>query len=425
MRTYFFISSRAAGRAVASAILLAFFVVSAQAAERTPVTYAGFSFAGAVTELGGRYPYSSRLVYAHQTVRAADGGYSVTLKRGNRESGQSYYEIGPEGAAFHRALREAHYRSVEPLRQFELKARVESDDSGSFHRYGLSTTLVHESVSAVPVPDYNRRTRSWEEGGGVMAFFKLAFLVLILDFRDNSLRDAIPFTCIGKKLYSSPPTDAQILEEMKKLYLGTADGKESLVARQLARNLARVSLDGGAKKTIQVSGVSFGEDARAALGPVLERRDRADFFVSVELSARLASLLNARVIPPLFDYSINQIVLQHPDVGSRMYEVPPADYRMKMEISSFDNAIAERTTSANAYALSATALLEITNEGRKRDAGEWRREVAVALGKTRPIPKAMAENWPFGVSYFDALPALCRGVAEHMGEVRPTAGWEF
>lgn len=414
---------RALGKVFTAAFLLGMLAAAACAADRVPVTFAGFSFAGRADELAGLYPYSSRLAY--ETDPAASDAASVTLKRNDNPALQSFYAIGAEGAAFYAALREAHYRIVEPLTRFELKRRVESDEVDSFHRYGLTTALVHESVHTVPVPDYNRQTRRWEDGKGAMAFFKLAFLVLILDYRDNSLRDAVPFTCIGKKYYAAAPTDGELLDEVRKLYLGAAggeNGEEGLVTRQLARSLSRVSLDDSAGKTLQVSGVSFGEDARAALGELLERHKGADYFVGVELSARLASLLNARVMPPLYDNSINQIVLQHPDVEARAYAVPRGEYRLEMEIASFGNAVAERTTSAGAYALSAAVRLGMT---RGESGGEWTEDAAVSLGKTRPVPKAMAENWPFGVSYFDALPALCRGVAEHMGEVRPTAGWEF
>ncbi len=387
------------------------------AAERIPVTFASFSFAGQIDELAALYPYSSRLAYQADTDAAA--GRAIALKRNDNPAIQSYYAFAPEGATFYSALREAHYRIAEPLAHFELKQRVESDDIESFHRYGLTTALVHESVHTVPMPEFNRQTRSWERGQSVMAFFKLAFLVLILDYKDNSLRDAVPFTCIGKKLYAAAPTDEQLLAEVKKLYMGDPDGEnagEGIVTKQLAHVLPRVSLGDSAGKTIQVGRVSFGADAQAALVDLLGSHARADYFISMEFSARLASVLNARVMPPLFDNSINQIVLQQPDVEARAYQIQPGDYRLELEIHSFGNAVVQRTTAANVYALSATARLGV---------GEWSREMVLPLGNTRPIPKAMAEGWPFGISYFDALTPLCQGATEQIREARQSAGWEF
>lgn len=413
MRTGFF----AFPSAVAAILFFVAHAAFAHAAERIPVTFAAFSFAGKINDLAELYPYSSRLAY--QADPDADGGRPVRLKRNDNPAIQSRYAIGPEEAAFHRALREAHYRIAAPLTHFELRQRVESDDIESFHRYGLTTALVHESVHTVPMPEFNRQTRSWENGRGVMAFFKLAFLVLILDYEDNSLRDAVPFTCIGKKLYAAAPTDEQLLSEVRKLYLGESAGEgpgEGIVTRQLAHVLPRVSLDASAGKTIQVGRVSFGDGARDVLGDLLDSRQRADYFISMEFSARLASVLNARVMPPLFDNSINQIVLQQPDVEARAYAIRPGDYRLELEIHSFGNAVAQRTTAANVYALSATARLGV---------GEWSREMVLPLGNTRPIPKAMADGWPFGINYFDALTPLCQGATEQIREARQAAGWNF
>lgn len=348
------------------------FAASALAQER-PVTFAGLAFAGDAATLAQRFPHSLR--YAESLQAAGGSTFQKTLA----------------------ALGQAQPRHL------SVRAEPLADLKDRDQALVLTLLIGAETVSVERFGDVH----------------KLLVLIraqaLFFDFRSMTVVRSYPLSFAHVDNFSRTPTEADILERVRRVYEG-AGHKPGLFTR-FARAVEAATVPDATPRFLQVTRVQLSPDwikelpAALAGTPAVAQTWAADL-VSEALSTRLG----VPVVPYSKGYAIGNVMSMRVLDGEVFnLALPRPDYEIGVDFTGLKKVKYSQSGAGASFIYGTYATVRIEEPV----SGTVYMDTALKNGEVKVVPasQTLVEDFP---AYYDSINGLFVKLADAIGGREPT-----
>jgi len=321
------------------------------------VSLAGFAYAGDYASIGARFPYSQ--------------GFDKSLGT-----------TGVNGL-----IRQVV--TAQPPQGFELDTANLMELKGRDQAISVALVLNGETVSTERFGDYAK------------VFIQLRAQAMFFDFKTMTVLRAYPFSVAYVDLLDHAPTEAEIAERVRTLYLG-ASGTAGMLNR-FADALSRASLPAQVPRFLQVSQATVSDEVRKLLPAALANQPGvAETWVADMLGEAISSRTGVPILPYAKGYAIGKVMSMRVADGTVFdLKLPEPDYAIAVDLTRFGRFEHAKVAAGTSYIYASKVNIKVQQPLANRmylDAEFKNGEV-----KTVPSSQRSVDDFP---AYGDSLRGL-------------------
>jgi hypothetical protein len=281
--------------------------------------------------------------------------------------------------------------------------------------FSLDTALGDRAGLAMAFA-LDRETVSVEKiGTSWKLMVTLSAQALFFDFKEKAVVASWPSVVRYTDVKASEPTDDDIRQIVRGLYLGELGVN---IFDDFAQSLSTLTLNPEVTRRVQVKQVTIGADARPFLPPQFSgNEENLKAMVAQEFSKALSVNQHIPVLPYTAGYAIqNSLALRFSDSSLLQLKIPEADYEIHLSLNNLKKIEFAKNAVGTSYVYGAylgiKALEPVSNK--------IYLDATVKNGATKEVPASQTtvDDWP---ALQDALLILMTKFAQVLDA--PTAEW--
>ncbi|MGJ7542143.1 hypothetical protein [Variovorax sp. LT1R16] len=279
------------------------------------VSLAGFAYSGDAASIAARFPHSQRL---DKSLGA--GGINGLIRQ---------------------------VVAAQPPAAFELDTANLMELKGRDQAIAVALMLNGETVST-------------ERFGGLSkVFIQLRAQAMFFDFKTMTVLRAYPFSVAYVDLLDHAPTDDEIAERVRTLYLGA--GTTPGILNRFSEALTRASLPAQVPRFLQVSQATVSDEVRKVLPAELASQPGvAETWVADMLAESISSRTGVPILPYAKGYAIGKVMSMRVADGS-VYELklPEPDYAISVDLTRFGRFEHAKVAAGTSYIYASKVVVKV------------------------------------------------------------------
>jgi len=279
------------------------------------VSLAGFAYSGDAASITARFPHSQRLDKA-----LGAGGINGLIRQ---------------------------VVAAQPPTAFELDTANLMELKGRDQAIAVALMLNGETVST-------------ERFGGLSkVFIQLRAQAMFFDFKTMTVLRAYPFSVAYVDLLDHAPTEDEIAERVRTLYLGA--GTTPGILNRFSEALARASLPAQVPRFLQVSQATVSDEVRKLLPAELASQPGvAETWVADMLAEAISSRTGVPILPYAKGYAIGKVMSMRVADGS-VYELklPEPDYAIAVDLARFGRFEHAKVAAGTSYIYASKVAVKV------------------------------------------------------------------